>query len=175
MHFIFFFPACRANRSMKYSTSIGYVFFPCPQRRDLDRKDIEAVSAIHFKSASVDRRLQVAIGGGNHSNIGSNCLVSANALEFTLLETRSSAICVSAGSSPISSRKIVPPSATSNLPRRCCNAPVNAPFSWPNNSRQSNLAEWQHNSHSRRAPNSAREWRCMARATSSFARSLSRR
>src|SRR5438132_1457541 len=36
--------------------------------------------------------------------------------------------------SPTSSRKIVPPSACSNLPARSCTAPVNEPFIWPNNS-----------------------------------------
>ena len=36
--------------------------------------------------------------------------------------------------SPISSRKTVPPSATSSLPRFWVAAPVKAPFSWPNNS-----------------------------------------
>jgi hypothetical protein len=35
------------------------------------------------------------------------------------------------GISPISSRKIVPPSASSNRPRRAAIAPVKAPFSWP--------------------------------------------
>ena len=33
--------------------------------------------------------------------------------------------------SPISSRNSVPPLASSNLPMRCCSAPVNEPFSWP--------------------------------------------
>ena len=36
--------------------------------------------------------------------------------------------------SPISSRKIVPPEHCSNLPMRRGSAPVNEPFSWPNNS-----------------------------------------
>ena len=36
--------------------------------------------------------------------------------------------------SPISSRKIVPPSAVSNLPRRSATAPVNAPRTWPKSS-----------------------------------------
>src|SRR6266436_3710615 len=48
--------------------------------------------------------------------------------------TRKRAIWVSAGSSPISSRKMVPPSANSKRPKRRWVAPVKAPFSWPNNS-----------------------------------------
>ena len=48
--------------------------------------------------------------------------------------TRSSLGCSSSGSSPISSRKIVPPSAASNAPARAATAPVNAPRAWPNSS-----------------------------------------
>ena len=42
--------------------------------------------------------------------------------------------CTSMGTVPNSSRKSVPPSALSNRPVRRVSAPVNAPFSWPNNS-----------------------------------------
>src|ERR1700740_1769338 len=48
--------------------------------------------------------------------------------------TRSNAIWVSTGSSPTSSRKIVPECAISKRPCRRCTAPVKAPFSWPNSS-----------------------------------------
>src|SRR6266581_789264 len=48
--------------------------------------------------------------------------------------TRSSFTCVSSGSSPTSSRKMVPPSATLKRPSRFASAPVNAPLTWPNNS-----------------------------------------
>ena len=48
--------------------------------------------------------------------------------------TRSSLACSSSGSSPISSRNSVPPSASSIGPRRVRDAPVNAPRSWPNSS-----------------------------------------
>jgi hypothetical protein len=48
--------------------------------------------------------------------------------------TRSRSTCVSTGSSPTSSRKSVPPAASSKRPSRRCSAPVNAPRSWPNSS-----------------------------------------
>jgi len=48
--------------------------------------------------------------------------------------TRSIFAWVSSGSSPTSSRNSVPPSACSNRPARRAIAPVNAPFSCPNNS-----------------------------------------
>ena len=46
--------------------------------------------------------------------------------------TRSSLAWVGGGTVPISSRKIVPLSATSNRPRRVATAPVKAPRTWPN-------------------------------------------
>jgi len=52
--------------------------------------------------------------------------------------TRSSLVCNSRGISPISSKKIVPPLATSKRPMRCAIAPVNAPLSCPNSSLSSN-------------------------------------
>src|SRR5580693_6113016 len=54
--------------------------------------------------------------------------------------TRSNATWVSSASSPTSSRKIVPPSASSKRPIRVCMAPVNAPFSWQNNSDKNQFA-----------------------------------
>ena len=47
---------------------------------------------------------------------------------------RSSLACRRASISLISSSSSVPPLASSNLPMRRATAPVNAPFSWPNNS-----------------------------------------
>ena len=54
--------------------------------------------------------------------------------------TRRSLTCTSAGRSPISSRKIVEWSASSNLPTWRDSAPVNAPFSRPNNSLSMSVA-----------------------------------
>ena len=48
--------------------------------------------------------------------------------------TRRILVWVASAMSPISSRKIVPPSQSSNLPRRWPWRPVNEPFSWPNSS-----------------------------------------
>ena len=51
-----------------------------------------------------------------------------------LSRNRSSFACIVLGSSPISSRKRLPPLATCNRPMRCSSAPVKAPLRWPNNS-----------------------------------------
>ena len=57
-----------------------------------------------------------------------------------LSSTRSSLTWVASGISPISSRKMVPPSASSNRPSRRSAAPVKAPFSWPNSSLSSSVS-----------------------------------
>ncbi len=54
--------------------------------------------------------------------------------------TRRSLICRSEDAVPISSRKIVPPSAASNLPGLSRTAPVNAPRAWPKSSLSSRLS-----------------------------------
>ena len=55
--------------------------------------------------------------------------------------TRSSLTCRSSDRSPISSRKMVPPVASSNRPTLRLTAPVNAPFSWPKSSLSTRPAE----------------------------------
>src|SRR6266566_2605686 len=57
------------------------------------------------------------------------------------LITRSNLTCVLGSISDTSSRKSVPPLACSNRPMRRSCAPVNAPFSCPNNSLSSNCGE----------------------------------
>src|SRR5205809_665762 len=54
--------------------------------------------------------------------------------------TRSSFTCVAGDISPISSRKNVPPRAAANSPCLSRTAPVNDPFTWPNNSDSSRLS-----------------------------------
>jgi hypothetical protein len=69
--------------------------------------------------------------------------------------------------SAISSRKIVPPCASSNLPRRSATAPVNAPATWPNSSlsiSSSGIAAQLTSTNGRRR--AAQPW--MLRATSSL-------
>ncbi len=62
------------------------------------------------------------------------CVVPPTRVSFLSSSTRSSFTCVDGRISPISSRKSVPSSASSNRPMRRSAAPVNAPFSWPNSS-----------------------------------------
>ena len=55
--------------------------------------------------------------------------------------TRSSFTCIDIGTSSMSSRKIVPPWASSNRPGRSLMAPVNAPRSCPNSSDSISVSE----------------------------------
>ena len=75
--------------------------------------------------AATNRDLQAAVANGTfrHSTRSPD-----------RLRTARNATWVSGESSPTSSRKIVPPSAISKRPSRRCMAPMEAPFSWPNNS-----------------------------------------
>ena len=61
-------------------------------------------------------------------------MIAPHPLEFPLLQHPQERDLSFHRESPISSRKSVPPSAASNLPRRRCSAPVNAPFSCPKSS-----------------------------------------
>ena len=54
--------------------------------------------------------------------------------------TRSSFACSAGLIVPISSRKIVPPSASANLPFLLVVAPVKAPRTWPNSSDSSSVS-----------------------------------
>ena len=72
------------------------------------------------------------------------------------------------GISPISSRKIVPRSASSNRPSRRSAAPVNAPFSCPNNSLSSSVSGSAPTLTAMKGRGLRALSTCSARATSSF-------
>ena len=62
------------------------VFLTFPQRRNLDRKNIEPVKKVAPKCSGGDCCLEVAIGGGNHSNIGPDGTCSSDTLKLALLQ-----------------------------------------------------------------------------------------
>lgn len=66
--------------------------------------------------------------------------------------TRRSLGCRSAGRSPISSRKTVPPCAASNAPTRSAAAPVKAPLTWPKSSLSTSSRESAAQSITRNGP-----------------------
>ena len=82
--------------------------------------------------------------------------------------TRSSLACVSSGTLPISSKKIVPLSASSNSPFFGYTAPVNAPFTWPNRFDSSRSGGRLPELTVMKARSARVEFWCSARATSSL-------
>jgi len=100
--------------------------------------------------------MQIAIRRGNHTDVHAEGPGATDTLELALLQHAQQHDLVSAGSSPTSSRKIVPPSASSKRPWRRCRAPVNAPPSRGRNSSDAmSDAESRHNSPRRRPAPSA--------------------
>ena len=124
-----FFPALFPKRSMKYSTSKGI----SAARSRNGGIWIGTTFSLYRRSwrnfAFGDERVQIAMRGGQHSHVHRNGLLLPTRSISRSCSTRNSAIWISGGKSPTSSRKIVPPFADSKRPRRRCVAPVKAPFS----------------------------------------------
>ena len=57
-----------------------------PQRRHLNRKNVEPVKQVAPEHARSDSSLQVAVSGGNHPNISSDGSSSTDTLKFVLLQ-----------------------------------------------------------------------------------------
>src|ERR1700684_990276 len=56
------------------------------KRRRLHREDIQPIEQIAAKGSSGNRGLQVSVGGRDHSDVGPNSTIAANALKLTLLQ-----------------------------------------------------------------------------------------
>ena len=89
-------------------------------------------------------------------------------MKVCVSSARSSLACSASGNSPISSRKSVPPVASSNFPGLRICAPVKAPRSWPNSSDSRISAGIAAQSTGRNVWRARGEWRWIARATSSL-------
>src|SRR5712692_7611884 len=74
------------SRCEQKHRSAGNVFSSFSQCRNFNRKDVEPVKHVTTKHACSDSRLQVTIGGGNHSNISSNGSSSTDTFEFMFLQ-----------------------------------------------------------------------------------------
>ena len=103
------------------------------QRRQAHRNHVEAVEEVLAERAVLDGALEVDVGRRNQAERRLDRLACRRPARSRLPESRAAAWPAGrACRSPISSRNSVPPLASSNLPMRCCSAPVNAPLSWPN-------------------------------------------
>ena len=113
----------------------------CAERRGPRADAAEAVVEVLAELAARDHRAQVAVGGADDAHVGADRRwTPPTRSKVRSWSTRSSATCVRGEMSPISSRKSVPPSASSKRPRRRAAAPVNAPFSWPKSSERRSVS-----------------------------------
>ncbi len=109
------------------------------RERESERPSVE--KEIGAKAFLGDLHLEASIRRADDSNVNRIGLVPPTRSSSFSWSTRSSLACRSTGSSPISSRKRVPPCASSNRPARRCRAPVNAPFSCPKSSLSMRVGE----------------------------------
>jgi hypothetical protein len=112
----------------------GDVLFASAQGRHEDGDDVQPPVEVFAEFAFLHHFGEIAVRGGDDADIDLDGLAAADALEGLLPMARRSFTCVLASISPISSRKRVPPSASSNRPMRRSCAPVKEPFSWPKSS-----------------------------------------
>src|ERR1700741_1381333 len=102
---------------MKYSSSCGMSSLRS-KRRNLNREDIQPIKQIATERPRPDGGLQVTVRGCDHPNVSAYWVCPADTFKLMLLQNTQEDNLVSAGSSPTSSRKSVPPFASSNRPRR---------------------------------------------------------
>src|SRR5207249_3738978 len=102
------------------------IFAAFGERGHFEWKDIQAVKQILPESSFLDLLAQIAVRGGNDPHIHLDDSLSTKPLDLSLLNHA----CMLSGSSPISSRKMVQPSPSSNNPFCWATAPVKAPFSY---------------------------------------------
>jgi hypothetical protein len=110
------------------------VLAPLAQRRQVHRDDIDPIEQIFSKAAARDQLLQILIRRGDTRMSACTSSVPPSRRNRRSCSTRSSFTCIVVFISPISSRKMVPPSAASIRPFLFESAPVNAPRIWPKSS-----------------------------------------
>jgi hypothetical protein len=64
----------------------GNIFCSVPQRRNLNRKNVEPVKQVATEPALGDSSLQVTVSGGDYPNIRSDGSSSTDTLEFVFLQ-----------------------------------------------------------------------------------------
>ncbi len=101
------------------------------KRQHVNVEDIQPIIKIAAQFAGSHRLVRNLICGGQHAHIHRGFHLAAQPAQLVVLEHAQQLGLRGNGISPISSSRIVPPSASSKHPVRRSNAPVKAPFSWP--------------------------------------------
>jgi hypothetical protein len=89
------------------------VFAAGAQAAAVDRDDVEAVEQVLAEAAFAHRLAQIDVGGGDDAHVDLDLVHPAEVHEAAVLQTRRILAWVSMPMLPISSRKSVPPLATS--------------------------------------------------------------
>jgi len=96
-----------------------YVLAAFAQGRNFDREGAQAIKRILAEAAFCDFLLQVAIAGGDYPNVSLTGFDIADAFKFLLLQGAEQLVCIASGTSPISSRNKLPPSASPKTALEC--------------------------------------------------------
>ena len=105
-----------------------------------DRNDLQAIEEVLAEAPGLDLGGEVLVGGRDHADVDLDGAVGADGPDLAFLQHAQQLHLQVGLISPTSSRKIVPPLASWNMPARAPTAPVNAPRSWPNISDSSSSA-----------------------------------
>ncbi len=62
------------------------IFFPLPERRHVNREDVQPIEEIGSKRAGRDCRRQITVRRGNHANVGRNEPVPSDSFKLPFLE-----------------------------------------------------------------------------------------
>lgn len=88
-----------------------------PQRRHRDRQHMQAIEQVFAELPRLGALQQVVVGRRDDADIDLDRFAGADRLDLALLQgARSSLTCAWSGNSLTSSRKSVPPWASTNLP-----------------------------------------------------------
>ena len=112
----------------------GHVLAALAQRRQGDLEDVEAEVEVLAEAPFLISALRSRLVAHSTRTSTSISVLPPSRRSRPSSSTRSSLACSSMGISPISSRKSVPPWASSKTPGRRWSAPVKAPRSWPKSS-----------------------------------------
>jgi len=104
------------------------VFTSFPQRRRLNRNDVETIKEIAAELAVGDKLFEIAVGGSGSPARQRSRWHRSRAVRSRRFQNAQQLCLNCGGEVGNSSRKIVPPSAALNLPSRFRSAPVNAPL-----------------------------------------------
>ena len=110
------------------------------QRRQLDRQHREPVVEVGAEAAHRDHLAQVHARRGDHAHVHLGHAVGAQRLDFLLLQHAQQLRLHAMGMSPTSSRKSVPPLASTNLPSRPRRSRRCRPAEAPKNSASSSVS-----------------------------------